>query len=274
MAAIIDVSQLPRLRRRATLLHATMGGHAPTVGIPGALPADLEGDFSDPESPLPHTVPADPKAPFEARGISSDTPVIIYDEQGGVPAARVWWLAKVAGLTNAAVLDGGLQAWLDSGREPGELADLSSVEKPGSIDAAPEWERLVDAQGVKSALGEYNHVVVDVRPPAVFRGDGPAHPALRSGHIPGSVNLPLGEFYTSPGYFKGFDELRDTLEPVAGPAGAIVFTCGSGVSACVGALAANVAGYGDVQVYEGSWSEWGHRSQDEAEFPVETGPAA
>ncbi|MDK6260566.1 sulfurtransferase [Corynebacterium frankenforstense] len=271
MAAIIDVDQLSSVRRRAVLLFATAGGARPTEAIPGSFVADLDGDFSDPTHPLPNTVPVDPARVFEAYGVSDTTPVVVYDDSGTPLAPRVWWLARVAGLRNVAVLDGGLEAWRAADRP---LAEPKSVDDatPGEITAAPSWELLTDADGVREALALGDRHVVDVRPAARFAGTEPEpRENVRAGHMPGAVNLPFTEFRTADGRYRDVDEMRDLLETVLGPAGAATFVCGSGVTACVGALAATLAGYGDVEVYEGSWTEWGHVDNDPAEFPAVTG---
>lgn len=271
MAAIIDVDQLSSVRRRAVLLFATMGGGRPTEAIPGSFVADLDADFSDRTHPLPNTVPADPARVFEAYGISDKTPVVVYDDSETPVAPRVWWLARVAGLRNVAVLDGGLAAWRAADRplaEPRSAAEAT----PGQITAAPSWELLTDADGVREALALGNRHVVDVRPAARFAGAEPEpRENVRPGHMPGAVNLPHTEFRTADGRYRDVDEMRELLETVLGPAGAATFVCGSGVTACVGALAATLAGYGDVEVYEGSWTEWGHVDNDPAEFPAVTG---
>jgi len=109
MNPLISVDELVTLREWSdpVVLCASMGPTPPTHGIPGSHLADLEGDFSDPTDPLPHTVPADLTALFASYGVSDGTPVVVYDDQGGATAPRVWWLAQVAGV-RARVLDGGL----------------------------------------------------------------------------------------------------------------------------------------------------------------------
>ncbi|WKD59344.1 sulfurtransferase [Corynebacterium caspium] len=271
MATLVNIEQLTPLRAKAVVLHAIAGGQRPKEGIPGAYIADLGADFSDLSAPLPLTVPANIQEIFQNYGISTDTPVVVYDDLGGGPAARIWWLGMVAGLTNIAILNGGLGAWVDSGRNLGELKTLeTAMPRTGKIKAAAQWERLCDADGVREALQEHNSFVIDVRPEALYTGAVTAAPHLHAGHIPGSYNLPTAAFINN-GYFRDSDEIRDILEEIVGPAGAITFTCGVAMMACVGAAAAHLAGYGNVQVYEGSWAEWGHIAQDPTDFPIATG---
>ena len=122
----------------AVVLCASMGPTPPTHGIPGSHLADLEGDFSDPSTDLPHTVPADGQVLFESYGVSDDTPVVVYDDAAGATAPRVWWLAKVAGI-EARVLDGGLAAWREAG---GELAPFAAPRGGGHLSARPRLELL------------------------------------------------------------------------------------------------------------------------------------
>ena len=237
------------------VLCASMGNPAKSsVGVPGALLADLDGDFSDPDSPLPHTVPVDVRAVFEARGISDGTAVVVYDRFGIMCAPRVWWLAKVAGLDNVAVLDGGLPAWTGAGHGVEPLASPTVRE---TITAAGRPELLVGVSGVSRALARSAWEVVDARSAGRFAGVEPEpRPGLRAGHIPGSVNIPFTRVL-SDGRMRAPEELTDLFRSVVGDARRLTFSCGSGVTACVDALAAECAGYRDLTVYDGSWSEWG-----------------
>lgn len=282
MAAIIDVDTLVALRRRAVVVCVSSAGNPPEHGIPGSVWADVEADFSAPQAGLPHTVPEDPRSLFLRLGVTSKKPLVLYSAHEPGPAARVWWLARVAGFPNAAVLDGGVQAWQESGREVAPIERAECGAGTGASisgeDTPVEWERLADAPAVREALTSYNSFVVDVRSAQRFQGTG-SEPltGVRAGHIPGSFNLPVSRLLrvTEAGGWRlrDVDELRDVFEPIIGPAGAVTFLSGTALDACVGALAANVAGYGDVQVYEGSWAEWGWAHNDLQDFPVATGPS-
>lgn len=248
MNPMMTVEEL-RALRDAVVLCASMGPTPPTHGIPGSHLADLEGDFSDPSSDLPHTVPADGQVLFESYGVCDDTPVVVYDDAAGATAPRVWWLAKVAGI-EARVLDGGLAAWREAG---GELAPFAAPRGGGHLSAQPRPELLRNRADVE----QDGRLVVDARSAGRFAGSEPEpRPGLRSGHIPGSVNLPYTEVYRD-GHLRPAAELKALFADVAGERRDLTFSCGSGVTACVDALAATVAGYEDLAVYEGSWSEWG-----------------
>lgn len=254
MNPVISVAELVTLLEWSdpVVLCASMGPNPPTSGIPGSHLADLEADFSDPDNPLPHTVPTDLTALFAAYGVSDGTPVVVYDDQDGASAPRVWWLAKVAGI-NARVLDGGLRAWTQAGHD---VAELTAPPGGGRLTATRRPELLRDKAQVESD----GRLVVDARSAGRFAGTEPEpRPGLRSGHIPGAVNLPYTEVYDDTGHLRPAAELAELFRERVGERTDLTFSCGSGVTACVDALAATVAGYEDLAIYEGSWSEWGRQ---------------
>ncbi|MFP7365836.1 sulfurtransferase [Corynebacterium callunae] len=229
---------------------------AQEAGIPGAFLADLEADFSDQSAALPHTVPGNLQGLLESYGISDDTTVVVYDRQGLMVAPRVWWLLRVAGLENIGVLDGGLPAWEAAGLE---LKPLVTPVQRGKITATPRPELLVGANGVESAIARSSKAVVDARTAGRFSGvEEEPRPGLKKGSIPGSVNIPFGDVVDESGLLRPPAQLRELFQTSTHNAKSLVFSCGSGVTACVDALAAVVAGYEDVVVYDGSWAEWGN----------------
>lgn len=232
-----------------------------TDAIPGAFVADLEGDFSDHSNPLPHTAPADLASLFASYGVNNSSTVVVYDMQRGAFAPRVWWLAKVAGIADVRLLDGGLKAWKAAGFD---TASFSTPEAAGDFSGERNDELLVYAPDIES--GE--RLVLDARSHDRFIGEADEpRPGMKKGHIPGSVNLPFTDVYNpEDGTFKSPAALKELFESAAGERTDLTFSCGSGVTACVLAAAAGLAGYDDLAVYEGSWSEWGSK---EADFPVE-----
>ncbi|WIM68789.1 rhodanese-like domain-containing protein [Corynebacterium breve] len=198
---LITVDELKTLNT-AVVLHASMGAQPPTEVIAGAFVADLEDDFSHTDHPLPHTVPGNIQEVFASYGISDDTPVVVYDSDGAT-APRVWWLARVAGLTDVRVLDGGFRAWQRAGL-PTEAPSRNA--ESGVIVAQPLWDLLIDAPGVANTSRQ----VVDARSHDRFVGAvKEPRPGLRSGHIPGSVNVPFTEVYRSDGTWKSPEELAE-----------------------------------------------------------------
>lgn len=243
------------------VLCASMGDPEPAraMGIPGALLADIDADFSDSSAALPHTAPGNLIPLLESYGISDDSTVIVYDRHGLMVAPRVWWLLRIAGLRNIAVLDGGLPAWIAQGLDTEVLLEPTGS---GSISSEPNLSLLVGADSVQRALARSNKAVIDARSAGRFSGVDPEpRPGLRRGHIPGSVNLPFTELVDARGLLRPPAELRERLAAVTEGATSLVFSCGSGVTACVDALAATVAGYEDVVVYDGSWADWGNPEQ-------------
>lgn len=257
-----------------TVLDASLPPHdAGGVGIPGARRFDLEGAFSDPEAPLPHTMPSAEAFEVEARrlGVADEGTVVVYDARELFSAARAWWMFAAMGHQRVAVLDGGLAAWRAAGFDVEPLAAAEAErDDAGSFVAAPVEGMIVDADAVADALADDDAAVLDARSHGRFVGADPEpREGLRGGHMPGAGNLPYLSVQDD-GRMRPSRELADAVREAAGGRRRLVFSCGSGVTACVGALAARMAGYGDVAVYDGSWTQWGAADSGR---PVVTGEA-
>ncbi|GAA0679380.1 sulfurtransferase [Kitasatospora atroaurantiaca] len=227
------------------------------VRIPGARPFDIDGVMSDQSSAVPHTMPGAERFAEEMRalGVGEGSVVVVYDGAGIYSSARAWWMLRAMGFDRVGVLDGGMPAWVAAGlpREPAGAAVLPV----GDFVSRPRDGLIVDSAVVATALSDGASAVLDARSRERFAGQvAEPRPGLRGGHMPGAVNLPFTDLQVG-GRMRSADELRALISGVAGERERLVFSCGSGVTACVLALGAELAGYRDLAVYDGSWSEWG-----------------
>ena len=236
--------------------------------LPGAAYFDIDA-VADRESPLPHMLPS-PQAFAEAvgrLGVGARDHVVVYDRAPIPSAARVWWTFRTMGHDAVQVLDGGLEAWRTSG---GELEHAPVHPTPATYLARLRPELVRDFATVLAALEDRSVQMVDARPAARFRGEA-AEPrvGLRSGHAPGALNTPSSSFYAVDGRLLDAGALGELFRragvDVDRP---VVASCGSGVTAGVVALALARLGRWDTPVYDGSWADWGARS----EAPVVAGP--
>jgi thiosulfate/3-mercaptopyruvate sulfurtransferase len=234
--------------------------------IPGAQFFDIDA-IADTESTLPHMVPG--TARFErlvgALGIGNDTRVVFYDQKGVYSAPRAWWLMQLFGHARCAVLDGGLPAWSRCGGA--WVAGESPAGSPAAFRAQLNLRLLRGLGDMLANLQTHAELVLDARSSERFEARVPEPRAgLRGGHIPGSHNLPFTELLTDAQTLKPPEQLRECFARRGVQAGSrVVTSCGSGLSAAVLNLALLVAGHAPAALYDGSWSEWGARS----DTPVE-----
>ncbi|MBI4887053.1 MAG: sulfurtransferase [Acidobacteria bacterium] len=240
--------------------------------IPGAVYASLSRDLSAPPAgangrhPLP--CPEDLEATFGRLGISTGTQVVIYDQDAGIYASRLWWMLRYMGHDAAAVLDGGWAKWVAQGRPARSGEDHRAA---AAFTGRRRKERRLMVDEVASALGSPSVLLVDARAPE--RYEGRSEPLDRvPGHIPGAVNHFYKRNVTEQGVMLPVDQLRRQFAETLGerPPDQVVMYCGSGVTACHNLLAMEHAGLPGAKLYAGSWSEWAA----DPKRPIETGPAS
>lgn len=235
--------------------------------IPGAVFFDIDA-IADRSNPLPHMLPSaeDFSRAVEALGISNDSLVVVYDTPGLMSAGRVWWTFRTFGHDNVRVLDGGLKAWQAEGRPT--TAELPPVNR-GRFEAVKKADATVTKADVLANLGSKERQVIDARSAARFTAaEKEARPGLRSGHIPGSLNLPFNVL-TDPdtGRLKPAGQIEAAFRAAGlDPSRPVIASCGSGVTACALVLGLHLLGKDDVAVYDGAWTEWGAGT----DTPVET----
>lgn len=230
---------------------------ANTGHIPNSLRFDIDA-LSLHDSGLPHTLLPPSLFQEEARrlGINKESIIVVYDSIGIYSAPRAWWNFKVMGHEKVVVLDGGLPAWIAS---KGEVAaECKTAQHAGNFIARLESTRVVTAKDVLKSINQATTRIIDVRSTGRFSGaEAEPRPGVKGGHIPSSVNIPFGNLIDGI-YLQAENRLNDIFAN-AGCAKdqRLIFSCGSGVTACIGILAAQVGGYTHTALYDGSWAEWG-----------------
>lgn len=228
--------------------------------VPGALYAHLDQDLSTPKSAQGPRVggrhPLPTREAFAERvaqwGLRPERDVVVMDNQGGMYAARAWWMMHWLGHHRVQVLDGGVSAWrsagfaLTTGASPSALAASAPYPVSGSVPT-------LDATTLQRELHQWQ--VLDARAPERFRGDVEPMDS-QAGHIPGALNRFFKDNLGADGCFLSASTLRAQFEQLGVPTERLVHQCGSGVTACHNVLAMAVAGFGLTRLYPGSWSEW------------------
>lgn len=238
--------------------------------IPGALFFDIE-ELSDTGSPFPHMLPPPEKFASRMRkmGVGDGMRIVVYDVEGFFSAPRAWWMFRVMGYDDVAVLNGGLVKWRDEGRPLQSEAPARRGERHFTVRRNAALVRDVD--DMKRAVAGGGPQIVDARAPGRFAGvmEEP-RPVPRLGRIPGSFNVPFKSLYSEgTGVLKSPAEIENLFKAAGVDLGKpVVCTCGSGVTACVVAFALAVTGREFSAVYDGSWAEWSAT----ADAPVECGP--
>ncbi|MBN2631765.1 MAG: 3-mercaptopyruvate sulfurtransferase [Rhodobacteraceae bacterium] len=235
--------------------------------IPGARFFDID-EITDQRSNLPHMVPPVEKfmSRMRAMCIGDGHQVVVYDGAGLFSAARVWWMFRLMGKPDIAVLDGGFPKWLAEGRE---VEDMPPMVKDRHMTVSRQNHMIKDVTQVAHAAKLGLAEIIDARPAGRFAGTEPEpRPGLRSGHVPGAKNVPFSAVLNPDGTMKDPAGLKAVFEAagvdLSKPA---ITSCGSGVTAAMLSLALERIGHRNHALYDGSWSEWGMYD----DLAVETG---
>ncbi len=227
------------------------------IQIPNSRFFDIKKKFSDVDSPFPSTCPSPKQFQKEARalGINKDSAVVVYDDKGIYSSARVWWLFKTFGHDRVAVLNGGLPAWQNKEYITTNMSMYSG--EPGNFEARYKPENMVFFEETRQASKNKSHYIIDARSKGRYNSqEQEPRAGLRMGNIPNSVNLPFVDLMDQ-GVLKSNETIKRLFAKLAKKEDPIIFSCGSGITACVLALGAHISGYNNIAVYDGSWTEWG-----------------
>lgn len=231
--------------------------HAEATQIPNARFFDIKKVFSVLDAPFPNTMIS--VAAFtekaQALGIQKDSAIVVYDELGIYASPRVWYMFKSMGFENIAVLNGGFPAWKAANNSVEDKVPYTGSR--GDFQGKDRLQLFKNYPEMLQTVTNDDTVILDARSAARFSGTIPEPRAgLRSGTIPTSKNLPYTEVLQHA-TFKSKEELQTIFSAFNTQKTPFTFSCGSGITACILALAADIAGYSSYQVYDGSWTEWG-----------------
>jgi len=265
--ALIESDELLKRLDSVKIIDASYGGDAQEnwtkSRIGNAIFFDID-EVADHGNDMPHMLPSpeDFARAVSAMGISNDDEVVVYDQSGmAMAASRVWWMFRIFGHDKVRVLNGGLPDWLKQGHPCN--TDAPAAPSPATFTATFKPELVQSMKGIMQAVEEKTSIIIDARGTSRFSGeDTEQNPDMRSGHIPGSHNIPFAMLLDpETGKMKDIDALREIFGAV--PANAhIVISCGSGVTACVIALGFHLLGRADIAIYDGSWTEWGRKASN------------
>jgi thiosulfate/3-mercaptopyruvate sulfurtransferase len=283
--SLINAAEAMHLSQTSSVLFIDATFHLPNSGrdaaveflhehIDGAIRFDLD-KLSDHASPYPHTMPS---ATFFAQamqqlGVCNEDHIIVYDNSAFLSCARAWWMFRYFGHDKVSILNGGLKAWKAAG---GPCAAGETNRKQGNFTQQQSALKLATLRDVQTAVQQNNTTqIIDARGAGRFSGaEAEPRPGMTAGHMPGAINLPISSLLEN-GFIASIGDIRAKLNITQiSPDRPIITTCGSGVTACGLAFAFHLLGVDDVAMYDGSWAEWGHESQDRQACPVATSTGA
>jgi thiosulfate/3-mercaptopyruvate sulfurtransferase len=244
--------------------------YTPSAIVKGAHRFDISHALSDPNAVTPNMMCDQHQFQSHMRqlGVNQTDTVVVYDDKGLFSSARAWWMLKSMGFEQVYIMDGGLPEWIRCGYPTQQT--YNKINEIGDFEGRPDKTRtyFIDKEEVLNSLFNTDCLLLDARSPLRFSGREPEpRVGMRSGHIPNSKNLHYRSLLTETGLIRPLTELQAMFEQLECENKSLQFSCGSGVTACILALAADECGYCDLSVYDGSWSEWGSTAFD-CELPI------
>ena len=228
--------------------------------IPTSRYFDLKANFSDRNSPFPNTIPTKEQFEIECQklGINNSSEIVIFDNLGIYSSPRVWWMFKVMGHDNVSVLNGGLNEWIKK-KLPSEKRTHKTY-KDGDFEASPNKDYVVNYSAIKRNIDQQTFTLIDARSKGRFEGtDNEPRRELKSGNIKNSINIPFKDVLSN-GRYKSKEELKKLFGSACNYNDKLVFSCGSGLTACIVLLACEISFKKSKFVYDGSWTEWAEKN--------------
>lgn len=234
--------------------------------IPNARFFDLKNNFSKKNTEMPNMLPNPEGFETEVRklGIKKSSKIVVYDNLGIYTSPRVWWMFKIMGHKNIAVLNGGLPEWVKNGFETEKIQNKKYP--VGDFEATFKPILVKNMEDIKTNLKTKSAIVIDARSEGRFNGTAPdPRPTLKSGHIPNTINLPYTKVLNN-GKLESKEKLVQIFSEIELDNNPLIFSCGSGITACILHLAAEEVIKNEKAVYDGSWTEWASTKNN----PIET----
>ena len=227
-----------------------------TITIPNSRHFNLKNNFSDQENPIPNTLPSESQFESECRrlGINKTSKIVVFDNLGIYSSPRVWWMFKAMGHNEVYVLNGGLPEWIKSGFETSE----KQIEKYNSGDFKASFQKkyFKSYHDILENVTTKSYTIIDARSEGRFKGiEKEPRKHLKSGHIPNSINIPFNKVLEN-GKFRTQIELKRIFEEKCSITNDLVFSCGSGLTACIVMMASEISYKKSKRIYDGSWTEW------------------